>query len=295
MLAAERFGRLLADLALTADDRARGLRAHRSVRTALQAHYYGHLSIHDHSRLIGAWAKGTEVRPPRPIDLLFVLPKSLRDRQWPASATTSVPARVLDDVKQVLGLAYGERAELHRDTRGITVAVDDRVVDVRPAFAHINGRYLLCDASGEGRFVVVDPGHEEALLRQSDSRSHGNTRDLIRMLKCWQAFCAVPLPSFGLELLAIEFLDTWPRAGDQASFYDWMIRDFFAFLMTQLGRDLPVPGAEENLSLGHGWLMAARSAHGHAAKACDCENAGLNADAWWEWEKIFGERIPLEA
>jgi hypothetical protein len=74
-----------------------------------------------------------------------------------------------------------------------------------------------------------------------------------------------------------------------------MVRDFFAFLAEQAGRTLTVPGSDEAMAIGSEWLSAARDARTHAAKACDFENGGLNADAWWEWEKIFGERIPLDS
>jgi hypothetical protein len=294
MLAAERFRRLLSDLALDATQRASGLRAHRTVRAILQSHYYGHLTLTDHSRLVGAWAKGTEVRPPRSVDLLFALPKALRERDWTSRSSDSAALQILQDVEQVL-TASGRETRPRADGMAIVVPVDGETVEIRPAFAVGGGRYLVCQTRGEGALYTCDPGLEEASLRQSDTRSHGNTRDLIRMMKCWQGYRTVPLASFAIELLAIEFLASWVRAGDPASFYDWMIRDFFGFLGGQAGRSLAIPGSDRTLDVGTAWLTAARTAHTHAAKACDCESEGLNADAWWEWEKIFGERVPLEA
>lgn len=294
MLAAERFRRLLLDLALDATQRASGLRAHRTVRAILQSHYYGHLTITDHSRLIGAWAKGTEVRPPRSVDLLFALPKALRERDWASRSRESAALQILADVEHVL-TASGRDTRVSADGLAIAVFVDGETVEIRPAFALAGGRYQVCHARGEGGFYTSDPGLEEASLRQCDTRSHGNARDLIRMMKCWQGYRNVPITSFALELLAIEFLVSWVRAGDPANFYDWMIRDFFAFLGGQAGRSLPIPGSDRTLDIGTPWLTAARMAHVHAAKACECESEGLNADAWWEWEKIFGERVPLEA
>jgi hypothetical protein len=293
MLAAERFRRLLSDLTLTPDDRADGLRAQRAVRASLQAHYYGGPSIQDHSRLIGAWSKKTEVSPPRGIDLLFVLPPALRDRAWLDPPATNAPLQIMLDVKQVIERQYGP-ARIRPDGRAIGVAVGRQMVEVRPAFAAAGSQYLACDASEGGRFRTSDPGLEEAHVRQADHRTRGNARDLIRMLKCWQGFRAVPLGSFALELLAIEFLAAWPQAGEAASFYDWMVRDCFEYLVNQVSRDLPVPGSDERIALGEAWRLGAREAHAHAARACDFEMTDLNADAWWEWEKIFGERVPLD-
>jgi len=294
MLAAERFGRLLSDLVLEPSERASGIRAHKAVRSVLQAHYYGHLTITDHSRLIGAWAKGTEVRPPRSVDLLFVLPKAVRDRPSMAPSSSSLAALIMQDVAQVLE-ASGRAARIRTDGYAIVVPSGQDVVEVRPAFALPANRYQMCQADGAGDFYTYDPALEEGNLRQADNKSHGNARDLIRMLKAWQAYRTVRLASFAIELLSIEFLATWPRAGDPSNFYDWMIRDFFAFLVNQADRLLVVPGSERSLAVGTAWLSAARTAHVHAAKACACETDGLNADAWWEWEKIFGERVPFDA
>jgi Second Messenger Oligonucleotide or Dinucleotide Synthetase domain len=294
MLAAERFRRLLSDLALEPAERISGIRAHKAVHSALQAHYYGHLTITDHSRLIGAWAKGTEVRPRRSIDLLFVLPKAVRDRNWPVSSVASAALLIMQDVALVLGTS-GRAARIRSDGFAIAVPIGPDVVDVRPAFGLPASRYQPCHAQGAGDFYTYDPSLEEANLRQADHRSRGNARDLIRLLKCWQTYRTVPIASIAIELLSIEFLATWPRAGDQSHFYDWMIRDFFAFLLTRAGCALAMPGSDTTVRAGAAWLSAARTAHTHAAKACACETDGLNADAWWEWEKIFGELVPFDA
>lgn len=293
MLAAERFRRLLQDLAPDAGERANGLRAYRAVRATLQSHYYGSLTMSDHSRLIGAWAKGTEVRPLRSIDVLFALPRTLHERNSAAQWDEGTALRTMSDVEDVL-TASGRSTRLRADGFTVVVLADGQTVEVRPGFAVAGGRFRVCHAHGEGGFYTSDPALEEASLRQCDTRSHGNARDLIRMMKCWQAYRDVPLGSFAIELLAVEFLGSWVRAGGATSFYDWMIRDFLAFLVSQAGRTLVVPGAERTLDVGTSWLTPARTAHTHAIKACECESEGLNADAWWEWEKIFGERVPLE-
>jgi hypothetical protein len=291
MLAAERFRRLLAELSPTADERAVVARAQKTVRHILQAHYYGPLTLHDPTRVIGAWAKRTEVRPIRALDLLFVLPRAVRDQMAPPVA--AAPTRFAEDVRLVLGAACGDGAHVRADGRAVLASVHGLQIDVYPARALERGRFQL--QAGDGGTVTVEPALEESMLDRSDAASAGNTRDLIRMLKCWQAFRRVPLSSFALELLAIEFLATWAKAGSATSFYDWMIRDFFLYLVQQTDRVLPIPGADDVLSIGNAWAGPARIAGTHASKACDAESAGLNADAWWEWEKIFGERIPLEA
>jgi len=50
------------------------------------------------------------------------------------------------------------------------------------------------------------------------------------MIKCWQDNCkADSLKSFMIERLAQDFLLTWQWHQKGAFFYDWMVRDFFAY------------------------------------------------------------------
>jgi len=41
-------------------------------------------------------------------------------------------------------------------------------------------------------------------------------------MKCWQGYCSVPIKSFWLELLAVQFLDSWKHRGESKTYYDWM-------------------------------------------------------------------------
>lgn len=293
MLAAERFGRLLAELAPTDADRGAAMKALRAVRATLRTQYYGSLSLQDHTRVVGAWAKGTEIRPPRPIDVFFTLPKNLRQAGPRAAADAGQPRDLVDAARHTLEMAH-DAARITPSGRAVIVSAGATEVAVQLVFPEPGGRFLVCVCRGEGRFASADPTLEEARLSQVDAQSKGNARDLIRMMRCWQGFRDVAISSFALELLAIEFLGAWPRAGEPVHFYDWMIRDFFAFLVAQANRTLEVPGSTETLALGADWLGAASVAQTHAAKACEFESQDLNADAWWEWEKLFGERVPLD-
>ena len=292
MLAAQRFDRLLEALALSADERAAGTRAHETVRTALTRHYYRFGSIASHSLLIGAWGKGTDIRPPRDIDVLFILPPALDEAAGGSTADENGPLGHLHDVKEVLAAVVPD-THLRRNGRAVLASFDDASVEVSVGFSRRDSCCDLCDASDGGRYRLCCPAAEYEALDASDRASRGATRDLIRLMKCWQASRAVPLSSFAIELVAMTFLDTWPQRTAGGRFYDWMVRDFLAFLLTRARTSLSVPGLGTDLALGAAWEQTALLAHKHASLACEFEVAGRNTDAWWEWEKIFGEIVPF--
>lgn len=284
MLASARFEGLLAALALSADERAAGSDAVSAVSRALTQRF-----PRSHVIAIGAWAKGTEIRPPRDIDLLLILPERPE-----AASSGNVQLEVLHDIKEAL-VPISRDAHLRRDGRGVVVAFDGAAAEVSAGFARGDGIFDVCDAGGGGRFRAMAPDAERVCLDRSDRKTRGCSRALIRLLKAWQAHRGVPLSSFAIELMAEAFLETWAHASDGSRYYDWMVRDAFAGLVGRAREPLEVPGTGEWLQPGVDWIALARVAHAHAVKACESETAGRDRDAWWEWEQIFGDAVPFDA
>jgi len=110
------------------------------------------------------------------------------------------------------------------------------------------------------------------------------------MIKCWQGECSVPLKSFWIELLVVRFLAQWEHAGKTSVYYDWMVRDFFYFLVNQAFGSVYAPGTGEAMYIGDAWKSRAESARDRAARACGYESQSSSL-AGPEWRKIFGTYI----
>jgi tRNA nucleotidyltransferase (CCA-adding enzyme) len=74
-----RFNQLLANLTITDTQRKDGQISQARIRDCLNRRYWGYGSETTNSMLIGSWGKDTRNRPPRDIDVLFLLP-SYRQR-----------------------------------------------------------------------------------------------------------------------------------------------------------------------------------------------------------------------
>jgi hypothetical protein len=289
VLAADRFRGLLAALRLTPAERTASLAAADAVCSHL-ARGAGAGALVHHTRIVGAWEKGTEIRPPREIDVLVVLRPN---REEPRRPGHNGPLETLVDLKQVLA-AVAPEAHLRRDGRGVQVSHGGALVNVLAAFARGRDHFDVCDASGDGSYWRFDPGAERAALDDSDRLTRGATRKLVRLLKAWQGYRGVPLPSLAIDLVAVAFLRQWHHAADADQYYDWMVRDALGDLVSRDSASMPVPGYADPFSLGRAWLPLAQMAHQQAAKACEFEFEGRDRDAWWEWEKIFGDVVPLD-
>lgn len=287
---AQRFNALLENLKLTDLQRSDGITKHGGVRACLNRYYFGSSSTSHNGFLAGSWGKSTEVRPPRDIDLFFVLPSDVYHRFEKRPGNKQ--SQLLQEVRYALLGEYPD-TDVRGDGPVVSVPFASFKVEVVPAFELNDGRYWICETNGGGRYKTVHPKAEIDRVQQSNSNSSGNTRDLIRLMKCWQGWCNVPIKSFWIELLATRFLQIWPHAGRSAVYYDWMVRDFFAYLNKNAGTYLVVPGITEMVAVGYSWKSRAESAYGRAVKACENEAAGYPYSAGAEWQKIFGTYIPV--
>lgn len=292
MTVGTRFSQFLSNLMLTPDQRSDGQVKHTGVRQCLDSWYYGS-AYAGNGILVGSWGKSTEIRPPRDIDIIFVLPKEVYDRF--NTRPGNKQSQLLQEVKAVLQKTYPSTV-MKGDGQVVSVPFTSYAVEVVPAFLRTGGQYYICDTNNGGRYKTTDPNAEIAKVKSSNDTTSGNTRDLIRMLKCWQTYCNVQLRSFLIELLVIEFLDTWENRGKTTVYYDWMVRDFFNFLKGKSSwNSVTVPGTYETIYLGDSdWKSKAESAHTRAAKACDYEQSDSTGYyAGVEWQKIFGTDIPI--
>ena len=284
----DRFRTFEQNLQLTEAQIEDGVKKVLGVQQCLNRHYYGSSHGMEHCFLVGSWGKGTLTRPPRDIDIYFVLPAHVFQR-----FSTNVGNRqsaLLQEVKNVLARTYST-TEMRGDGQVVVVKFSTMNVEVVPAFSLGNDRYLICDTHDGGRYVETAPKSEWDCINSNDTANADNLRPLIKMLKAWQAYCSVPIKSFQLELVVVEFLRQSPWRLKGYFYYDWLMRDFFAFLYHSANRYVYVPGTNEPIFLGDAWQSRAESAYGRALKACEYEQLDLVRMAGEEWQKIFGPQI----
>jgi hypothetical protein len=283
-----RFQLFHADLLLTDRQRQDGFTKARGVANCLNRNYYVASSDGANSFAAGSWGKNTMTRPPRDIDLFFVLPPAVYQRF--EGYQFGRQSALLQEIKRVLQGTFPD-TEMRGDGQVVVVRFESYGVEVVPAFLLQDGRYWICDTNDGGRYKVVDPWAEIRYVNWVDQQTNGNVRQLIRMLKAWQDYCSVPLKSFALELLAAEFLQQSPWRLRDFFWFDWILRDFFSFLLAH-GSYVVMPGTSDLVNIGTEWASRAQSALGRAVKACDYEKDNLTISAGEEWQKIFGPQIP---
>ena len=285
-----RFRQFLENMRLTDDQITDGRTKALGVQACLDNVYYGGPQNGASTLLVGSWAKGTAVRPPRDVDFYFILPDTVYQRF--ALYAGNRQSALLQEVKRALQAKYPTTTDIRGDGPVVYVGFQTFRVEVVPAFELNSGQFFICDTKSGGRYKVADPRAEITHVQAADARNAKNVTSLIHMLKAWQAWCEVPLKSFYLELLAIEYVDQSEWRLNDALWHDWLTRDFFAWLINKAHQLIFVPGTNEPVYLGDAWKTRAETAHARAIKACNFERDNRMLDAGDEWQKIFGLQIP---
>jgi hypothetical protein len=284
-----RFTRLLAELTITEWQRDDGNTKQAGVRSCLNRHYWGVASETENSMLIGSWGKGTRLRPPRDVDILFLLPASEYFRFQAREGNRQ--SDLLREVKEVLVQTYTQTT-MRADGQVVLIPFNSTPVEVAPGFRCQDGSIIVCDSNNGGRYITSTAEAEASDLSASDALWNGNTRALARMTKQWQREHNVPLKSFLIERLAVHFLRGWSYSHHDVFYYDWMMRDFFAYIIQYANGTVTMPGKGEVVPLGDAWLNRAERAYSHAVEACNHERDNHEARAGQEWQAIFGAAVP---
>ena len=285
----QRFTQFHNNVTLTLLQQLDGWKKKDGVVTCLNRHYYAAPSGTDNSFLVGSWAKDTAVRPPRDVDLYFLMP-------WPVyqrfqGHTWNRQSALLQEAKNVLAQTY-PNTDMRGDGQVVLVRFETYNVEVVPAFQLPGGGYWICDTHNSGSYKTTQPWAEAAHIDTINNLTNGNLRPLIRMLKVWQAHCSVPTKSFQLELLAADFLMQSPWRHYDLFYFDWIIRDFLAYFLHRVNTFVVVPGTAELIPLGAVWQSRTQSAYDHAVKASYYEQHNAIAAAGHEWRQIFGPQVP---
>lgn len=282
------FTTFLSNLELTRSQRDDAMTKVNSVGRCLHAKYYQGVYDSANVVVVGSYGKNTAVRPPSDIDMLYLLPVSEYYRINQVFGNGQ--SQLLQEVKRALADSF-PRTDLSADGQVVKAPFASFAVEVVPAFRCDDGTYVTCYTADGGSWRGSNPLAEYRAITDLDAICENKATHLTKMLKAWKRICNVPLKSIVLEIAACSFVRQWPHNQQSIFWYDWMVRDFFAFLWQHKNGTAQIPGLQETLSLGDQWVSRCESAYSRAVKACEYEHDDFGILAEDEWKKIFGDQF----
>jgi SMODS domain-containing protein len=269
-----------------------GYRVGRMVR-CLNEDFRDSTSDTANSFYAGSYGRNTGIPSVSDIDTIFSLPWSTYT-QYSAHLGNGQSA-LLQAMRASVRRTYPS-SEVAADGQVIVVQFNDNIkVEILGAFhSSIDGSYTFPDSNNGGSWRKCKPKHELVAFSNKDSDCNGNLVQLGRMVRAWRDNNSVPMSGMLIDTLAYQFLASWAHREKSHAYYDWMVRDFFAYLgsLDASKNYWLAPGSSSYVWKTGSFQAKAKAAHSTSLVAI----AHLDKDEFWsakyEFRRIFGNAFP---
>ncbi|RRQ26184.1 nucleotidyltransferase [Rhodococcus sp. Eu-32] len=243
-----------------------------------------------HKLMVGSYGRHTAIKGVSDLDMIYILPPSIRGDY----ASESGPRRVLERVRNDLKARYSN-TDIRVDQCVVRVQFQSNAFkfEVQPAFANDDGSFDYPDTATES-WKVTKPRAEIEATRECNSRTSTNMRHLARMARAWKNANGVGMGGLLIDTLVHRFFaqtNEYDSAGTGS--FDLMVRDFFGFLMEEPDKDFYLAlGSNQRVKVKARFQPKAKKAYNRCLQAIADEG---KASANKKWREIFGTSVPLES
>lgn len=267
---------------------------YKALTRRLNTDFWNTASESAHSLYVGSYGRGTAIQGMSDLDMVFELPSTLYQQY--TSHVGNGQSALLQAVRISMRRTYPS-SDVGADGQVVSVSFQDGITfEVVPVFPNTANSYTYPDANAGGRWKMTNPRPEIEAIRTRNIACNYNLIQLCRMMRAWKRKWDVPIGGLLIDTLAYQFLETYQYRDKSYFYYDFMCRDFFAWMATQ----------DENQEYwkapGSGQYVYGKGLFQYKAKRC--HNISLEAIAHetatpkreWsakdKWREIFGTAFP---
>lgn len=289
---AEWFNGFCNELRMGSDQRSSfAYRTARIVRV-LNADFRGIDSEVSNRFYVGSMGRNTAIPSVSDVDLLYVLPYTTYERF--NAYTGNKQSALLSAVRASIQKTYSV-SEVFGDGQVIVINFTDGVkYEVLPAFSNTEGGYTFADSNNGGSWRACKPKQEMDAFANRNINSNCNLVELARMARAWRDTNNVPMSGMLIDTLAFQFIDTWAYKDKSYFYYDYMTKDFFAFLASQDSNKQYwlAPGSGSYVYRKGPFEYKARQAELRAREAITYIEGGHEWSAKQKFREIYGTAFP---
>ena len=245
-----------------------------------------------HSLYVGSYGRRTAVRGFSDLDVLFKLPYEIYKKY--NGYQHNGQSALLQAVKQSLKKTYST-TDISGDGQVIVINFNDDIsFEIVPCFSNPDNSFTYPDSNNGGSLKTTDPIPEIATIKENNELTNKNLIRLCRMTRAWRNKWNVPMGGLLIDTLANNFLINWKYKEKSYMYYDWMSRDFFAYLSNQNPQKeywLAV-GSKQYIHRKGNFEYKAKQSYKLALEAIEYESKGMNYSAAQKWREIYGTDYP---
>lgn len=279
---------------LTIDNSKRSSIAGRTSRITAQLNYdfRGLTSDIAHRFYVGSYGRGTAIPSVSDVDVLYQLPLELYE-QYNSYATNGQSA-LLSAVRTSVQHTYPS-SSISGNGQVVVVSFADGILfEILPAFLNTESGYTFADSNGGGSWKSCKPKQEMDAFSLRNTACKGNLIELSRMARAWHDANNVGISGMLIDTLAYQFIETWPYRDKGYLYYDWLTRDFFAFLAAQDASQWHwrAPGSGSYVARIGGFEYKARQGELRAREAIAYQANNNDWSARQKYREIYGSAFP---
>ena len=204
---------------------------YKAVTKRLNTDFWETASDTAHSLYVGSYGRNTAIHGTSDVDMIFRLPDSVY-RQYDDYSGNGQSA-LLQAVRTSVKKTYSDTS-VGADGQVILIPFSDGITfELVPGFAKKDDSYTFPDSNGGGSWKTTNPKPEIEAIRTRNNTCNNNLVPLCRMMRSWKKKWSVPLGGLLIDTLAYQFIIDWENRDKSYLYYDYMCRDFFAYMADQ--------------------------------------------------------------
>ncbi len=244
-----------------------------------------------YSMFVGSYGRGTAIHT-SDIDLVIELPYLLYTKY--NSYSGNGQSALLQEVRNTIHKTYST-THISGDGQVVKLNFTDGVCfEIVPVFINKDASsFTYPDTNNGGSWKITKPREEIAEINKKNNEFNSNLKHLSRMARAWKEKWNVPINGLLIDTLAYNFLLTWEYSDNGFIFYDWMTRDFFAFLQKQNSNQSYwlAPGSNQKVFRKGVFENKASRCFELSKQAIECEESNMPYSANQKWKEIYGTRF----
>lgn len=285
------FERLCRNLRMSEDVVSKVQNRYHAITSRVNKDYWGSSSDTAHSLYVGSYGRGTSIYT-SDIDIVVELPWTEYTRY--NNYTGNGQSALLSALRNCLLKTYSS-SRVSADGQVVDIGFSDGIkFEVVPAFKYSDDSgYCYPDTNNGGSWKSMNPKKEIDCFKGRNSLANGNLKSLCRMLRSWKSEHTVLMSGILLDTTAYRFLQNYEYADKSYSYYDWMSRDYFKFLLDHADQVYwEKPGDTGCVKREFSIKTDASFAYNKALEALADYGKGYGYSWHQDWREIYGTRFP---
>jgi hypothetical protein len=262
------------------------------ITKRLNLEFWSSESNTSHSFYTGSFGRGTAIKGMSDVDMVFQLPYSEYEKY--NGYVGNGQSALLQRVRTAVTKTYSETA-IGADGQVVVIPFTDGITfELLPAFLNKDGSYTFPDSNEGGSWKTTNPKPEIDAIASTDSECNGNLKYLCRMMRAWKSNWSVPIGGLLIDTLAYQFIRGWQYREKSFLYYDFMTRDFLAYLATQDEKQTYwlSPGANQYVWRTENFEYKATRCRNISEEAIGHASKNETWAARQSWREIYGTAYP---